>query len=410
MISWPEMDRTRTSFRSLQWTLFSGRPLSAAELYHAVIISRHRLDGTTLQLDRRIVTGRTLKNFILASSKGFLQASSSDSDNTGKRKVSYEFFHESVREYFLAQGLRKLDRGLKTDAIGASHSFLARSCAAYLKFFHANRPGTWTDVTFPENDLQAPYPFLEYGQDFGLFYHTDEAASRGHLHHDIYADISLNKWWVLRPSSQPLNNRQRWQTGPNSGRDGGKKFVSESLRTNSRMTALRRDATLLHILVECGLPNLVQLELQRHSTTDGSTSMQEYVNTQCGLLGTALHNAVHHGDTKVIQILLSAGADRDVRSKVLGTPKEYAISLSFTNAVNALKGQDASDDASAADCAAEGLPHRGSDQPDRRFLGLRRGPAARDRIIADKDRAALKARDIVNMVARASRAREHVQP
>jgi hypothetical protein len=123
-----------------------------------------------------------------------------------------------------------------------------------------------------------------------------------------------------------------------------------------------------------------------------------------------LHNAVHHGDTKVIQILLSAGADRDVRSKVLGTPKEYAISLSFTDAVAVLGGQDASNDAGAADCAAENTPHHGPDQPYRRFQGLRRGPAARDRIIADKNRAALKARDYENMVARVSRDREHVQP
>jgi hypothetical protein len=95
----------------IQWTLFSGRPLSATELYHAVIISRHQLDRTTLQLDQRIMNGRILKSFILTSSKGLLQASSSDSDKTDKRNVSYEFFHESVREYFLAHGLRNLDQG-----------------------------------------------------------------------------------------------------------------------------------------------------------------------------------------------------------------------------------------------------------------------------------------------------------
>jgi hypothetical protein len=393
----------------IQWTLFSGRPLSATELYHAVIISRHQLDRTTLQLDQRIMNGRILKSFILTSSKGLLQASSSDSDKTDKRNVSYEFFHESVREYCLAHGLRNLDQGLETDVIGASHAFLARSCAAYLNLFHANLPGTWTDVISLEHEPQAPYPFLQYGQDFGLFYHADEAAARGHLPHDIYADISLDKWWFVRPFSQPLNNRQRWQSSPNLRRDSGDDFVRESLRTNSRVTAMRRDATFLHILVECGLLNLVQQELQRH-TKDGSTSTQEYVNTECGLLGTALHIALHHGNTKFIQILLSAGADRDVRCKVLGTPKEYAISLSFTNAVVALGGHDTSDDAGAADCAAEVTLQDRLEQIYRRNRELRQGPADHDRIIACKERATLNARDIENSVAMASRGHERIQP
>jgi hypothetical protein len=343
----------------IQWSLFSGRPLSAAELYYAVMMSKNQLNQTTLELDKRVANGRTLHNFIITSSKGFLEATSTNIDAIDKRNVSYQFIHESVREYFLTYGLKKLDPNLGTDAIHASHARLARSCAAYTNLFPTDHSDTWAEsYTYPMNDPRASYPFLKYVHDFGVFYHADAAAARGDLPHDIYTDVSLDKWWTLRPLSQPLSKRAQ-----PFGRDWTNAF-SESLRLQSRLSAMRRDATLLHILVDCGFPNLVRRELQRHAT-DKPLSTQEYFDTQCGLLGTALHIAVHHGDTKIIQILLVAGADRDVRCKVLGTPREYAVFLKDMNAIAALEAYGTDNDADTVDYATWVAPYSESDRAQR---------------------------------------------
>jgi hypothetical protein len=343
----------------IQWTLFAGRPMGATELYHAVMMSNNQLETSTLELDDKLMKGKTLHNFILASSKGFLQATCSNHDGTNKHDVSYEFFHESVREYFLVYGLEQLDPGLGTDVIGASHARLSRSCAAYVNLFPVGRlitrPGTdsW-------NAPRTSYPFLEYVNDYGFFYHANEAAARGDLPHDIYAEVLLDKWWMLRPLSQPLGNRKIRPDNPDDYYGYGQPqwrdledFSSESLRIKSRMSAMRRGATLLHILVDCGFANLVQRELNFHAA-NGSPSTSDYVNAPCGLLGTALHIAVHHGDTRIIHLLLAAGADRDVQSKVLGTPKEYAASLNDDQTIQALNEQrtrNTSNDTSATDRA-----------------------------------------------------------
>jgi hypothetical protein len=308
----------------IQWTMFSGRPLSAAELYYAVILSTTRLDQTVVTLDKRVANGRTLNNFILTSSKGFLQATSSESNGKDNHKVSYEFFHESVREYFLSHGLKKLDPTLGADAIGASHVRLARSCAACVSLLPTDYSETWTDTyTYLRNGLQASYHFLKYVREYGFFYHA-EAAARSDLPHDIYTDFSLDKWWTLRALPEQLSERE-----PLPGR-GSPNAFGELLRLQSRLSAMRRDATLLHILVDRGYSNLVRQELQKHTKNteiENSLSTHEHVNTQCGLLGTALHIAVHQRNIRMIQVLLAAGADRNVKCKVLGTPREYAVFL-----------------------------------------------------------------------------------
>jgi hypothetical protein len=322
----------------IQWTLFAGRPMGAAELYHAVMVSTNQLETTTLQLDDELMNGRALHNFILASSKGFLQVEGSNPDGPYERDASYEFFHESVREYFLAYGLKRLDPDLETDPIGASHTRLARSCAAYIDLFPtlcSTVHGDLNTWTFP----WPSYPFLEYVNDHGFFYHADEAAARGDLPNDIYAEFPMDKWWTLRMDGLDDCTEQLHSLSHSSSKRGRWRdlmdFNTESLRIESRMFAMQCNATLLHIFVDCGFANLVQRELNSYAT-ERSPPTWNYVNASCGLLGTALHIAVQHGDTRIIHLLLAAGADRNIQCRDLGTPKEYAASLNDSRTIHAL--------------------------------------------------------------------------
>jgi hypothetical protein len=121
----------------------------------------------------------------------------------------------------------------------------------------------------------------------------------------------MDKWWTLRLDGvvdfrEQL--RSNFLSRPRARWRGLRDIRDESLRIKSRMFVMQCNATLLHIFVDCGFANLVQREL----AANGSPSKPDYVNAPCGLLGTALHIAVHHGDIRIIHLLLAAGADRNV--------------------------------------------------------------------------------------------------
>jgi ankyrin repeat protein len=166
----------------------------------------------------------------------------------------------------------------------------------------------------------------------------------------------MDKWWTLRLDGvvdfrEQL--RSNFLSRPRARWRGLRDIRDESLRIKSRMFVMQCNATLLHIFVDCGFANLVQRELNSYAT-EISPSTWNYVNASCGLLGTALHIAVHHGDTRIIHLLLAAGADTNVQSKSLRTPKEYAASLKDIRTLHALRERrtsDTSNDTSATDRA-----------------------------------------------------------
>ena len=84
------------------------------------------------------------------------------------------------------------------------------------------------------------------------------------------------------------------------------------------------------------MESLVQRELQIHHVTDDPWTLQNYLNSECGRLGTALHIAVEHNNTAIIRALVTSGAHVDFRCVHIGTPLDYAMLYQQTKSIEVL--------------------------------------------------------------------------
>jgi hypothetical protein len=164
----------------IQWSLYAARPLKAAELYFAVMASTESLTATTIQWDTELVDERVLRDFVTASSKGFLETvpNNWDSDNSAVR-LSVQFIHESAREFFKNYGLQRLDKNLGNavaEATEAVRHRLARGCLSYMQLSLAQHlssavsrdSGASSSGSVLNAESLDTNPFLEYVLADGL--------------------------------------------------------------------------------------------------------------------------------------------------------------------------------------------------------------------------------------------------
>jgi hypothetical protein len=232
-----------------------------------------------------------------------------------------EFIHGSVREYFLDRGLRKLDPSLGSDVVAASHARLAQTCQEYfrdpfveLQFELVNLLST--DAT-DDSDALDSAPMLAYIRDKGAFLHAEIADRRGIPQTDFCNNFAFDTWLALL---QYPRHKSAW---------------SVSFKLERDRTMRENGATSLHVLVDNQMESLVQRELQIHATDDQWT-LGDYLNSECGQLGTALHLAVERNNIAIVRALITSGANVDFRCENLGTPLDYAILLERTDSIDVL--------------------------------------------------------------------------
>jgi hypothetical protein len=63
--------------------------------------------------------------------------------------------------------------------------------------------------------------------------------------------------------------------------------------------------------------------------TRGSSTGERYIDVPCGKIGTALHIAINHNNTRIVRILLAGSADTEAPCR-FGTPLDFAISRQKT--------------------------------------------------------------------------------
>lgn len=83
------------------------------------------------------------------------------------------------------------------------------------------------------------------------------------------------------------------------------------------------------------MENLVQRDLQMHAL-DPPSHLEQYLDAQCGGLGTALHIAVEHNNTAIIRALIASGAHFDADCENFGTSLNYAMLLDRKESVELL--------------------------------------------------------------------------
>jgi hypothetical protein len=150
-------------------------------------------------------------DFMLTTSKGFVHVTG----DGGVNNLSHEFIHESVREYFLDHGLRKLDCTLGHDVVAASHDRLARHCITYILFVRIKvmaTPAEETPFAALTGRSYKAVPFLNYVRQIGAFYHAEMAEHGGIRQSDFCTKFPLLKWKSLDKIGPGLSPRSMINT------------------------------------------------------------------------------------------------------------------------------------------------------------------------------------------------------
>ncbi|CEJ91577.1 hypothetical protein VHEMI07279 [[Torrubiella] hemipterigena] len=157
----------------VQWILFAKRPLKLEEYYFAMVSG---LSPEALQSwDPDEVSKDDMIKLVLSSSKGL-------AETTGSRVQRAQFIHESVREFFLKDGLDQLWPGLNTDSFEtSSHAQLQQCCYAYLSsgisdYMPSTLPTAASNkAKLLRASISESFPFVTYATHH-IFYHADAAA------------------------------------------------------------------------------------------------------------------------------------------------------------------------------------------------------------------------------------------
>ncbi|KFY31660.1 hypothetical protein V493_00915 [Pseudogymnoascus sp. VKM F-4281 (FW-2241)] len=216
----------------LQWILYAKRPLKREELYFAILAGVE--PETVTSWDPEEVTTQDIERFVLSSSKGL-------ADVTKSKDQTVQFIHESVRDFLLkGSGLNKLRTNLTSNFPGQSHERLKQCCETYMRIDtsehlplslpHSTASKKATNL---HRIASQKFPFLQYSV-LNVLHHADTANGYG-ISQDVFVENFVLRDWIN------LDNY----------------FERYQIRRHTS------NGSLLYILAEQNLPNLIRVELKR---------------------------------------------------------------------------------------------------------------------------------------------------
>ncbi|KAM0715549.1 hypothetical protein Q7P37_009047 [Cladosporium fusiforme] len=286
--------------RTIQWTLFAKRPLKRRELYCAV---QGCLGSTNTSTDHQEVETEDIDKFILRSSKGFVEL-------VKGKHPTFQFIHETVREYFYSVGLATLSPALRDNVEGQSHNRLKQRCQDYIlqkalaKFpipNHLSQARSAEAEKLRDEILEA-FPLLEYALS-GILYHADSAHGHGVPQQDFLYTFPAATWKKLNDCIEKFQSRryneldQRWIFVE---QDASRLLELDLEKDVYIFTRPRRKTSLLGVAVDHNHLRNVQLLLRYGEPAQSLGSIN-------GRL-TCLDLAVKKGAEEIVTTLLASGA------------------------------------------------------------------------------------------------------
>ncbi|KFY90884.1 hypothetical protein V500_04903 [Pseudogymnoascus sp. VKM F-4518 (FW-2643)] len=217
----------------LQWILYAKRPLKREELYFAILAGVEP-DALTAW-DSEQVTRQDMERFVLSSSKGL-------ADVTKSKDQTVQFIHESVRDFLLeGNKLDMLRSDLSSNFPGQSHEILKQCCEFYMRTdtsehlsFSTPPPAASSDEAMIDRRITAQrFPFLEYSVR-NVLHHADAASGYGISQDAFVKNFVLTAW-----------------------------INYSNLFENYQVRRYTPNASLLYILAEQNLSNLIRIELKQ---------------------------------------------------------------------------------------------------------------------------------------------------
>ncbi|CAI0649399.1 unnamed protein product [Colletotrichum noveboracense] len=294
---------------SIQWILFSRRPLRLEEYYFALVAG---LDPDSLtEWDPDQITKQSMNHFMVSSSKGLAEMTKSSN-------AAVQFIHESVRDFLLKDdGLASLWPELGDNPKGRSHDCLKTYCHRYTKidisayvepeqdFLQEDKKSAKTLRTKVTEKL----PFMDYATK-ELLYHSNTAESLGISQQPFFQEFSasLDHWIKLHNLFEQFKVRRyapRTDLLYIFADLGFASLVDSRLRDNNQRSTHRwpnqRFRTPFHAAVNGGHTNIVKGFL--------SNMGAEELNDPVRKTETPLFTAVERRYAGIVELLLEAGAD-----------------------------------------------------------------------------------------------------
>ncbi len=173
---------------SIQWILYSRRPLKRAEYYFAVASG---LEPENLAWSQTHVTSEeseAMDRFVLSSSKGLAEL-------TKAVDPTVQFIHESIRDFLVKDnGIRQLWSELGDNFENSSHERLKKCCHTYITMVSVSDYTASYEGALRQH-MSAKFPFFEYATG-NVFYHAD-AAALGTPQDSFLREFDLKAWMRL---------------------------------------------------------------------------------------------------------------------------------------------------------------------------------------------------------------------
>ncbi|PWY90578.1 hypothetical protein BO94DRAFT_584570 [Aspergillus sclerotioniger CBS 115572] len=225
---------------SIQWILFAKRPLKLGGFYYAILSANP--DNLTDAWEPGSICPDDMSRFLLDSSKGLAEV-------TKSKDKTVQFIHESVRDFLLKEnGLRELwpEHQHRFEALShdqlkkCCNNFLQTDCRKHIPMDEDLPSASSEDARMLRQTLAEQFPFLEYAVR-NLLHHAD-VAERDGIHQETFLrDLDFLGW--VRCS----NAIERYQ-----------------IRRHTP------SASLLYVLGEYDLPNLIRTVRKRKSCIDAA--------------------------------------------------------------------------------------------------------------------------------------------
>ncbi|KAM5431738.1 hypothetical protein MferCBS31731_007798 [Microsporum ferrugineum] len=296
------MNEKSTSLKLIQWVCFAERPLSLDELRWAMVVNA-KLDSPFKSLeesedaasfpDDHEMMKRRAKTLSCGLVEVVVQLSPEWISPPWFKPI-VQLIHQSVKDFFLEEGLLMLDNGTHLAknselAIGLAHYQLSRTCIRYFFMKEVTQSAAIT-----RNELLSEFPLLEYAIDSWHF-HTNQSEA-----HDAPQDDLLDYFGL--PLRDFTHNLER---------------LNKIIRPHP---IPERGSSLLHIVSLYGMIGPLKAILKREANRDTFD-----INLRGSRGGTPLLWAVMGGDEAAVKLLLETGkVDVNARSLDGWTPSLYA--------------------------------------------------------------------------------------
>jgi hypothetical protein len=319
---------------TIQWVLYAVKILTPEELYIAVLTSTGELTAESLVWIRQTIDPEMIRDFILSSSKGFLEIRYGEHwphDGLWNSHPEVQFIHETVREYFLGAseftnqtfesdvsknhfrvvsepGSRSID-----DIAAISHARLSQICQAYIRISHTS--DLQQNPQFGHADLSPEElrnrPFLGYAVAMALR-HADAASKYGRRVSNLAQEFPREEWTLYCSVTDPFSADDH-----------------------------RRIDTWLQLMTYEGHSNLIKDEISSiranaKRSRRKSGEFESLLNACARGLGSALHIGARGPPPRCLQLLLDSGADVNMMCEGVGSPLHAAVS-SFGSGVSAVE-------------------------------------------------------------------------